>query len=67
MSRLDAEYDPAEHHDLDRLAAEVVRGDAKPGLYWICGCGTTAPRGESWKTAKGAREAHEKHREQVLT
>lgn len=65
MSRLDAEFNPAEQHTLDRIA--VTRPAAGPGdtyrHFYVCGCGDF---GEVERDATGAREAHEAHRDHLL-
>ena len=66
MSRLDAEYDPAEHHDLDRLEEHrtALAEYSGPGLLsWqpVCACGRMG-----WShTTRGAAQAdHRDHRDE---
>lgn len=64
MSRLDAEHDPAEWHDLDRIQARehVSAGDWPWHAY--CGCGWSNPSGA--RTRGEARRWHENHVEDRL-
>lgn len=62
MSRLDAEYDPTEHHDLDRID-ELPQGSLRSRWEAVCACG--------WRSGSAfsrglARRDHENHRDDAL-
>lgn len=63
MSRLDAEYNPAEHHDLAQVYENIPEIHFPVTYGWLCECGEYGKH-EDWKTRRGARRAHERHREQ---
>lgn len=64
MSRLDDEYDPAETHDLAFIDRQPVSGDRRRYYGWICACGASSAS-YRWKTRRGARAAHDQHRERA--
>ena len=62
MSRLDAEYDPAEHHDLDRIETHpIVPIPSDPRFTPICACGWSC---SSCDTRDDAYKAWDQHRMQ---
>lgn len=66
-SRLDAEYDPAERHDLDRVrtsrpATGVPAIDTYRHFY-VCCCGDV---GDCERNELEARRAHDAHRDEQL-
>ena len=68
MSRLDDEYDPAEHHELLRIDSELTEVHVfYPHRYvWVCHCGTVRgwdSHGRDFTTEQQARVNHRKHRE----
>lgn len=62
MTRLDEEYDPAEHHDLvsvDGIYAGPPAGERR--WMWTCACGESAP--SPTKTRLGSIRSHRWHQE----
>lgn len=60
MSRLDAEYDPKAHHDLDEIIDKTTVG--LPSFVAYCYCGDWWWEGRS---KKQARAAHAEHRDEM--
>lgn len=67
MSRLDAEYDPAEHHDLKGIRVSRP-ASGSPALdsyrhFYVCACGDV---GDRERDERAARTAHELHRDDLV-
>lgn len=65
MSRLDAEYDPAEHHDLDRIEPYPITGKTT-GYVAVCACGAVCRTRRRVDDQANARAAHDEHRDYEL-
>lgn len=61
MSRFDAEYSPAEHHDLDRIEPAPI--GSPPTWTPYCACGWSSP---DRSTRSAAYRAWDRHREDQL-
>lgn len=67
MSRLDAEYDAAEHHDLDRIDRSLPNPTTAEVTFTpVCACGWKPPSSVdqgSHKTRDRAYKAWDQHRQ----
>lgn len=64
MSRLDAEYDSAERHDLDRIEADKLGPADRWPWHAYCACGWLHPLGA--RTRGEARQWHQDHQDEQL-
>lgn len=63
MTRLDDEYDPAEHHELDHITEDVGEVHTPTHYGWICMCGEEG-RHALYLTSQSAIQGHRRHQDQ---